>query len=108
MLINKGQELPHADVAAIPKQGFHLQMSRSGICRATQSLARKAEATWHALREAARRSQLAHMDESGWKVEGQLRGIWAAVAEQITYCEMCRGAALPRQRRFGERNTRAG
>ena len=60
-------------------------MSRSGICRAIQRVARKAEATWHALREAARRSQLAHRDETGWKVEAQLRWLWAVVTEQITY-----------------------
>ena len=91
VLMNKSQGLPHADVAAILKQGFHLQMSRSGICRAIQRVARKAEATWHALREAARRSQLAHMDETGWKVDAQLRWLWAVVTEQITYCQILPG-----------------
>jgi transposase len=91
VLMNKAQGLPHADAAAILKQGFHLQMSRSGICRAIQRVAHKAEATWHALRDAARRSQLAHMDETGWKVEAQLRWLWAAVTEQITYCEILPG-----------------
>ena len=91
VLMNKAQGLPHADAAAILKQGFHLQMGRSGICRAIQRVARKAEATWHALRDAARRSQLAHMDETGWKVEAQLRWLWAAVTEQITYCEILPG-----------------
>ncbi len=91
VLMNKSQGLPHADVAAILKQGFHLRMSRSGICRAIQRVARKAEATWHALRETARRSQLAHMDETGWKVDAQLRWLWAVVTEQITYCEILPG-----------------
>jgi transposase len=91
VLMNKGQGLPHGDAAMILKQGFHLQMSRSGICRAIQRVARKAEATWHALREAARRSQLAHIDETGWKVEAQLRWLWAVVTEQITYCEILPG-----------------
>lgn len=91
VLMNKAQGLPHADAAAILKQGFHLQMSRSGICRAIQRVARKAEATWHALRDAARRSQVAHMDETGWKVDAQLRWLWAVVTEQITYCEILPG-----------------
>jgi transposase len=95
VLMNKSQGLPHADIAAILKQGFHLQMSRSGICRAIQRVARKAEATWHALREAARRSQLAHMDETGWKVEAQLRWLWAVVTEQITYCQILPGRGFP-------------
>ena len=91
VLMNKAQGLPHADAAAILKQGFHLLMSRSGICRAIQRVARKAEATWHALRDAARRSELAHMDETGWKVDAQLRWLWAVVTEQITYCQILPG-----------------
>ena len=89
--MNKAQGLPHADAAAILKQGFHLQMSRSGVCRAIQRVARKAEATWQALRDAARRSPLAHIDETGWKVEAQLRWLWAVVTEPITYCEILPG-----------------
>ena len=91
VLMNKLQGLPHADAAAILRQGFGLTMSRSGICRAIQRAARKAEATWHALRDAARRSALAHMDETGWKVEAQLRWLWVVVTSQITFCEILPG-----------------
>jgi transposase len=91
VLMNKLQGLPHADAAAILQQGFGLSMSRSGICRAIQRTARKAEATWHALREAARHSAVAHMDETGWKVEAQLRWLWAVVTDQITFCEILPG-----------------
>jgi transposase len=91
VLLNKSLGLPHADAAAILQQGFGLRMSRSGICRAIQRVARKAEATWHALRDAARRSVLAHMDETGWKVEAQLRWLWAVVTEQVTFCEILPG-----------------
>jgi transposase len=91
VLMNKSLGLPHADTAAILKQGFGLRMSRGGICRAIQRVARKAEATWHALRDAARRSAVAHMDETGWKVEAQLRWLWAVVTEQVTFCEILPG-----------------
>jgi len=91
VLMNKSQGLPHADAATILQQGFGLTMSRGGICRAIQRVARKAEATWHALRDAARRSTLAHMDETGWKVEAQLRWLWAVVTEQVTFCEILPG-----------------
>ncbi len=91
VLMNKSLGLPHADAAAILKHGFGLTMSRGGICRAIQRVARKAEATWQALRDAARRSELAHMDETGWKVEAQLRWLWAVVTEQITFCEILPG-----------------
>ena len=54
-------------------------------------MARQAEATWQALRDAAQRSELAHMDETGWKVDAQLRWLWAVVTEQITYCQILPG-----------------
>ena len=44
VLMNKSLVLPHADAAAILQQGFGLTVSRSGICRAIQRVARKAEA----------------------------------------------------------------
>jgi hypothetical protein len=66
-------------------------MSWGGICRAIQRVARKAEATWHALRDAAQRSALAHMDETGWKVEAQLHWLWAVVTDEITFCEILPG-----------------
>ena len=91
VLMNKSLGLPHADAAAILQQGFGLTMSRGGICRAIQRVARKAEATWQALRDAAQRSALAHMDETGWKVEAQLRWLWAVVTEQVTFCEILPG-----------------
>jgi len=91
VLMNKSLGLPHADAAAILQQGFGLTMSRSGVCRAIQRVARKAEATWHALRDAAQHSALAHMDETGWRVEAQLRWLWAVVTEQVTFCEILPG-----------------
>jgi transposase len=91
VLMNKSLGLPHADAAAILRQGFGLTMSRGGICRAIQRVARRAEATWNALRDAAQRSALAHMDETGWKVEAQLRWLWAVVSEQVTFCEILPG-----------------
>jgi len=91
VLMNKSLGLPHADAATILRQGFGLSMSRGGICRAIQRVARKAEATWHALRNAAQHSALAHMDETGWKVEAQLRWLWAVVTDEITFCEILPG-----------------
>jgi transposase len=91
VLMNKSLGLPHADAATILQQGFGLTLSRGGICRAIQRVARKAEATWHALRDAAQRGALAHMDETGWKVEAQLHWLWAVVTDEITFCEILPG-----------------
>jgi transposase len=100
VLMNKSMGLPHADAAAILKHGFRLSMSPGGICRAIERVARKAEATWHALRKAARRSQVAHMDETSWKVDAQLRWLWAVVTEQVTFCEILPGRGFAQAKKI--------
>jgi transposase len=100
VLMNKSMGLPHADAAAILKHGFRLSMSPGGICRAIERVARKAEATWHALRQAARRSLVAHMDETSWKVDAQLRWLWAVVTEQVTFCEILPGRGFAQAKKI--------
>src|SRR5256885_9050439 len=70
--MNKGLGMPHGDVAAVLQDGFGLRVHRSTICRAVERVARRGQATWHALREAARRSMVNAIDETGWRVEAQL------------------------------------
>jgi transposase len=89
--MNKGLAMPHADVAAVLQDGFHLQVNRSTICRVVDRVARRGEATWHALRDAARRSLLNGMDETGWNVAAQLRWLWVVVSEQVTFCDILPG-----------------
>jgi transposase len=100
VLMNKSMGLPHADAATILKHGFRLSMSPGGICRAIERVARKAEATWHALRKAARRSLVAHMDETSWKVDAQLRWLWAVVTEQVTFCEILPGRGFAQAKKM--------
>src|SRR6266702_6979704 len=89
--MNKGLGMPHADVAAILQDGFQLRVNRSTICRAVERVARRGEATWHALRDAARRSMVNAIDETGWNVAAQLRWLWVAVSEQVTFCDILPG-----------------
>jgi transposase len=89
--MNKGMGMPHADVAAVLKDGFRLQVNRSTICRAVERVARRGEPTWQALRQAARRSMVNTMDETGWNVEAQLRWLWVVVSEQVTVCDILPG-----------------
>ena len=56
-----------------------------------ERVARRGEATWHALRDAARRSRVNAIDETGWKVEAQLRWLWVVVSEQVTFCDILPG-----------------
>ncbi|HEV2728668.1 MAG TPA: IS66 family transposase [Terriglobales bacterium] len=89
--MNKGLGMPHGDVAAVLQDGFGLRVHRSTICRAVERVARRGEATWRALRDAARRSMVNAIDETGWNVEAQLRWLWVVVSEQVTFCDILPG-----------------
>jgi len=93
--VNKGLGMPHADVAAVLRDGFQLLVNRSTICRAVDRVARRGEATWHALRDAARRSMVNGIDETGWNVAAQLRWLWVVVNEQVTFCDILPGRGFP-------------
>src|ERR1700730_1349089 len=93
--MNKDLGMPHADVAAVLQDGFQLQVNRSTICRTVDRVARRGRVTWHALRNAARRSWVNGMDETGWNVAAQLRWLWVAVSEQVTFCDILPGRGFP-------------
>lgn len=89
--MNKGLGMPHADVVTVLRDAFHLEVNRSTICRAVDRVARRGEATWHALRAAAQRSMVNGIDETGWNVAAQLRWLWVVVSEQVTVCDILPG-----------------
>ena len=89
--MNKGLGMPHGDVAAVLRDSFGLRVHRSTICRTVERVARRGEPSWHALRDAARRSRVNAIDETGWNVEAQLRWLWVVVSEQVTFCDILPG-----------------
>lgn len=89
--MNKALGMPHADVASVLHDGFGLQVNRSTICRAVERLARRGDATWHALRDAARRSVVNAIDETSWNVAAQLHWLWVMVSTQVTFCDILPG-----------------
>lgn len=89
--MNKDLAMPHGDVATVLRDGFQLQVNRSTIARTVDRVARRGEATWHALRDAARRSLVNGIDETGWNVAAQLQWLWVAVSEQVTFCDILPG-----------------
>jgi transposase len=95
VMMNKDLAMPHADVATALRDGFQLQVNRSTIARAVDRVARRGNATWHALRDAARRSLVNGMDETGWNVAAQLRWLWVAVSEQVVFCDILPGRGFP-------------
>lgn len=91
VMMNKRLGMPHADVATVLQDGFGLHVNRSTVCRAVARVARRGEATWHALRDAARRSLVNAIDETGWNVAAQLHWLWVVVSEQVTFCDILPG-----------------
>jgi transposase len=89
--MNKALGMPHADAASVLHDGFGLQVNRSTICRAVERLARRGDATWHALRDAARRSVVNAIDETSWNVAAQLHWLWVVVSTQVTFCDILPG-----------------
>ena len=78
-------------MATVLKNGFGLAVNRSTICRAVERVARRGEATWHALRDAARKYYVNTMDETGWRVEAQLQWLWVVANDVVTFCDILPG-----------------
>jgi hypothetical protein len=89
--MNKGLSMPHADVASVLQTGFGLRVNRSTICRAVDRAARRGQATWHALRQAAQQHCVNTMDETGWKVDAQLQWLWVVANDMVTVCDILPG-----------------
>jgi transposase len=82
--LTKAIGLSYDDAAEALRMGYGLHASRSGLCRAVLRLGEKAAPTYERLRFAIRKSPVAWLDETGWKVAGVLRWLWVAVSEEAT------------------------
>jgi len=69
--------LSYGRTAAVLETAYGLGVSRGGLAQALQRLAKKAEPSYENLVEQIRGSPSVTPDETGWKVGGQLRWMWA-------------------------------
>lgn len=83
-ILNKQMGLSLGHTRQVLKQGFGLEVSRAGLCRALARVGRRAEPSYAGLVEAARRSGVNVVDETGWKVGGRLQWLHVAVSGQVT------------------------
>jgi transposase len=74
-LWNKEMGLSHARVARSLQLGYGLTVSRSGICRALERLGHLAAPTYDQLTASLRHSPLNGLDDTGWRVGGQLQNM---------------------------------
>jgi transposase len=83
-ILNKQMGLSLGHTRQVLCYGFGLEVSRGGLYRALARMAGRAEATYDGLVEAARQAPVNGMDETGWKVGGQLQWLHVAVNAQVT------------------------
>src|ERR1051325_11053344 len=83
-ILNKQMGLSLGHTRQVLSYGFGLEVSRGGLCRALARLADRAELTYNGLVETARQAPVNGMDETGWKVGGQLQWLHVAVSAQVT------------------------
>src|SRR5438477_11785414 len=83
--------ISHERAARVLKVGYGLVVNRSALCRAMIRLGGKATPTYEELRIAVRRSQVNWMDETGWRVAGDLQWLWVCVSAEVTAYDILPG-----------------
>jgi len=83
-ILNKQMGLSLGHTRQVLSYGFGLQVSRAGLYRALARMASRAEATYGGLVETAQQAGVNGMDETGWRVGGQLQWLHVAVSAQVT------------------------
>jgi transposase len=83
-LWNKEMGLSHERVARSLQLGYGMTVSRSGICRALERLGNLAAPTYDQLKASLRQSPFNGLDDTGWRVGGQLQNCRVIGNESVT------------------------
>lgn len=83
-ILNKQMGLSLGHTRQVLCYGFGLEVSRGGLYRALARMAGRAAPTYDGLLETARQAAVNGMDETGWRVGGQLQWLHVAVSAQVT------------------------
>ena len=83
-ILNKQMGLSLGHTRQVLCYGFGLEVSRGGLYRALARMAGRAAPTYDGLVETARQAPVNGMDETGWRVGGQLQWLHVTVSAQVT------------------------
>ena len=95
VILNKQLGLSFGKVATLLRQHYGLTVSRSGLVHSVHRAARQAQPTYVALQQQLRRSPVVTPDETGWKVAGRLKWLWAVATPQTTVYAIQPGRGYP-------------
>jgi transposase len=76
--------LPYGKTAKVLSTATDLQIQRSTLARASQRLAAKCQPTYQRLLLRLRHGEVAHVDETGWKIGGQTAWLWVCANEAVS------------------------
>jgi transposase len=94
VLLNKRYGLPYGKVAALLRDRFGLTVTGGGLVHAIHRSARQAQPTYDTLCTTVRGSPVVTVDETSWKVAGQLQWLWVWVTPDATVYAILPGRGL--------------
>ena len=102
-LYKEDYALPYAKIAQLFDQNCGLKISAGGLAQGLQRLSERFQGELNALRAAIRASPFAHVDETGWRVDGVNHYLWVFTDKIHTLyrIDRSRGSKIP-QEELGE------
>lgn len=89
--LNKVGGLSFGKISRFLNRAFGLDIERSSLVRMLGRLSRKAEPSYELLRDQIRSAAMVYPDETGWKIGGYPRWLWAMTDQERTVYSIERG-----------------
>lgn len=89
--LNKPFGVSFGKIATLFRDRFGLTLTPSAVVRALHRMAAKGQPTYAALCETVRTSPVVVPDETGWKVQARLHGLWVVATATTTVYRIRRG-----------------
>ena len=80
--------IPYRKIVDILRYRFGIRVSAGALSQANDRLAVRAEPTIEAMKQALREEDLAHADETGWRVASQSAWLWVVCSKSFTFYEI--------------------
>ena len=76
--------LSYGDICGLLKDGFGIPVTRGGAAHAVLRAGKRVRPVYEVFKQLVRRSRTVYPDETGWKVGGVLKWMWAFVTDTVT------------------------
>ena len=99
VLLKYHRGLPFNKIAELFGSLCGLEITEGGLAQALQRVSEWLKVETNVVLAAIRASPLLHMDETGWKINGDRHWLWAAVNKELAYYRIARsrGAKIPKE-----------